>query len=95
MVQDEWVLVFEDTHLNTQFHRDVGFPLADPFGVRFKDREDLFVRRDDFPQNDLAMKGFDNFDHIRDMVLICRAPPTPAQDHFTVEKHRGEVVQGA
>jgi len=50
-MQDETVLVFQQTHLDAQFHRNPRFTLADPFGVRFKQREHLFGMGNLFIQN--------------------------------------------
>ena len=41
MVQNKTVLIFDDTHPQTQFHGNACFPLADPFGMGLKDRKVL------------------------------------------------------
>jgi len=48
VVQDEAVLIFDHTDAQPEFHRYSGLALADPFGVGFKDRENLLRRGDDF-----------------------------------------------
>ncbi len=42
VVQNEWVLIFEDADLDPEFDRDTRFGSIDPFGVRFDDRDDFF-----------------------------------------------------
>jgi hypothetical protein len=43
VMQYELVLVLEDADLDAQFHRDARFSLADPLGVRLKNREHLLL----------------------------------------------------
>ena len=53
------MLVFQDAHLDPHLHWNTGLALGDPFGMRLKDREHLFVMRDDCALNDTAFDLLD------------------------------------
>jgi len=49
MMQDETILIFQDAHIQAQFHRHAGFPFADPLGVFLEQGEDLLLMRNRLP----------------------------------------------
>ena len=52
VVKDEMMLVGRDEEFAAKFHRTTGFALADPLGVGFEERENLFLVRDGFTLED-------------------------------------------
>jgi len=76
VVQDKLKLIFDNTNLYAQFHRDTGFAFADPFGVRLKQGKDLFPMRDGFmvddPPPDLIHLSFRMDDILLNLIDVKR-----------------------